>query len=134
MDNKINMNSIVKKRFNIFIDKPNMVYAQSFEMDKTIAFIKGVLMTSNKDDLLYYRGSQKIEINRQEIFPEDYESKLLMTGINCSPNVRYFQTGEMPIGNGILKVDYKDTDDSRAAFEPYRISVYLDCELSDFLK
>jgi hypothetical protein len=128
----INMASIVKKRFDLQITTAGAVHSQSFELDKTISFVKGILITSSKDDLLYYRGSQRIELNRQELFPEGYESKLLMSGINCSPNVRYYQTGQMPIGNGILKVEYKDTDDSRAFFEPYRVSVYLDCELSQY--
>jgi hypothetical protein len=89
------------------------------------------LFTSDKDDLLFYRGSQKIEINKQEIFPEDYETKLLMTGINVSPNHRFYEVGDIAVGNGAVKVEYKDTADGRTNFEPYRISIYLKCELAD---
>ena len=96
-----------------------------------IVFVKGILFTSDKDDLLYYRGSQKVEINKQEIFPENYESKLLMTGINVSPNQRYYDVGDVPVGNGSVKLEYKDTPDGRTAFEPYRITIYLKCELAD---
>jgi hypothetical protein len=122
------MSIIVKKRFDVAITAPDKVYSQSFELDKTITFIKGILLTADKEDLLYYRGSQKIEVNKQEIFPEDYASKLLMTGINISPNQRYYDTGNLPVGNGIVKIEYKDQNDTRLAFEQYRISIYLDCE------
>ncbi|MFB6453798.1 hypothetical protein ACE38W_00900 [Chitinophaga sp. Hz27] len=122
------MSSIVKKRFDISITSPDKVFSQSFELDKNITFIKGILLTSDKEDLLYYRGSQKIEVNKQEVFPENYESKLLMTGINVSPNLRYYNTGNLPVGNGIVKVSYQDINDTRMNFEPYRVSVYLDCE------
>jgi hypothetical protein len=122
------MSSIVKKRFDIAITSADKVFSQSFELDKTITFIKGILLTADKEDMLYYRGSQKIEVNKQEVFPEEYESKLLMTGINISPNQRYYNTGNLPVGNGIVKVEYKDRNDTRLAFEPYRISIYLDCE------
>ena len=106
---------------------------KSFELDKNIKKINGVLVTSDKDDLLYYRGTQKIEINNQEFFPENYESKLLMSGINVSPNQRYYIINTENIGNGIVKLSYTDADDGRTAFVPYRVSLYVDCEMEDEL-
>lgn len=125
------MKTTIKKRFDISITEPDTTFSKTFELDKTIAFVKGILFTSDKDDLLYYRGSQKVEINKQEVFPENYESKLLMTGINVSPNGRYYDVGDLPVGNGSVKVEYKDISDGRTGFEPYRISIYLKCELTD---
>jgi len=124
------MKNIVKKRFDLLITEADKMVSKTFELDKTIAFVKGILFTSDKDDLLYYRGSQKVEINKQEIFPEGYETKLLMTGINVSPNQRYYDVGDLPVGNGAVKVDFKDTSDARTGFEPYRVSIYLKCELA----
>ena len=125
----VNITNLIKKRFDILITAPDTTYSQIFELDKTIKFVKGVMLTADKDDLLYYRGSQKIEVNRFELFPEGYESKLLMSGINCSPNDRYYETGELPIGNAQVKMSYKDTSDGRTQFTAYRVSIYLDCEL-----
>lgn len=119
----------IKKRFDISVTEPNIVFSKSFELDKNIISVKGILFTSDKDDLLYYRGSQKVEINKEEIFPENYESKLLLSGINVSPNNRYYDLGSQPAGNGTIKVEYKDTDDTRAAFVPYRVSLYVECVL-----
>ncbi len=125
----VNIAGTLKKWYDILVTAPDSVYSQTFELDKTILYVRGVMLSSNRDDLMYYRGSQKIEMNRQEIFPEGYESKLLQSGINCPVNTRYFDTGNMPIGNGLVKIDYRDTSDIRAPFEPYRIRLYLDCEL-----
>ena len=113
------MKNIVKKRFDINITEADKIFSKSFELDKTIAFVNGILFTSDKDDLIYYRGSQKVEINKQEVFPENYESKLLMTGINVSPNERFYDVGDLPVGNGNVKVEYKDINDGRTTFEPY---------------
>ena len=123
------MKHTVKKRFDISITEANKTFTKTFELEKTIGIVKGILFTSDKDDLLYYRGSQKVEINKQEVFPENYESKLLMTGINVAPNLRYCDVEDVPVGNGNVKVEYKDTNDGRTGFEPYRISIYLKCEL-----
>jgi hypothetical protein len=117
----------VKKRFDLAVTEAGKTFSKTFELDKNIVYIKGILMSSDKDDLMYYRGSQKIEVNKEEVFPENYESKLLQSGINVSPNSRYYDLANMPAGVGIVKLEYKDTSDSRAAFEPYRVSLYLDC-------
>lgn len=116
------------KRFDISVDQANKIYSKSFELDKTITAIKGVLISSNREDLAYFRGEQKIEINKEEFFPDNYESKLLMSGINVAPNHRYYDLGSVPPGNGIIKVDYKDTDDGRTVFAPYRLFVYVQYE------
>ena len=61
----MNYNSI-KKRFDLQVDAANATIAKTFELDKTIVFVKGLAITSDKDDLLFYRGAQKIEINKHE--------------------------------------------------------------------
>ncbi len=127
------MLKVIKKRYDIQVIDANKSVSKSFELDKNIKKINGVLVTSDKDDLLYYRGTQKIEINNQEFFPENYESKLLMSGINVSPNQRYYIINTENIGNGIVKLSYTDADDGRTAFVPYRVSLYVDCEMEDEL-
>ena len=122
-----------KKRFDIKITQANSTVSDTFELDKNIVKVHGVLVTSDKDDLLYYRGTQKIEINKEEFFPDNYESKLLMSGINVAPKQRYYDLGGVSPGNGRVQIVYKDLDDGRTRFEPYRVSLYLDCETEDEL-
>jgi hypothetical protein len=123
----------IKKRFNIEISETGTVISKTFELDKNITCIHSLLFTTNRDDLLYYRGTQKVEMNNREIFPEDYESKLLMSGINVPPNNRYYDLGELPPGNFKVKVEYKDVENTMVGFEPYRVSLYLDCTIDDDL-
>lgn len=122
-----------KKRFDIKILVANSTVSDTFELEKNIVKVHGVLVTSDKDDLLYYRGTQKIEINKEEFFPDNYESKLLMSGINVSPKQRYYDLGGVTPGNGRVQIVYKDLDDGRTVFVPYRVSLYLDCEMEDEL-
>ena len=123
------MGKKIKKRFDIDVTAENVVHSKTFELDKTVEKIHGILFTSNRDDLLYYRGTAKVEINSEEIFAEDYESKLLMSGLNVSPNDRYYVMGGIPPGNFKVKVDYKDTTDARLPFAAYRVSLYMDLEI-----
>lgn len=118
----------VKKRFDINIANLEQSTPEKFELDKVVTHVKGILLTSDKDDMLYFRGTVKIEINEEEIFPENYEAKLLMSGVNVAPNQRYYDLGKIPVGNRNVKISYTDHEDSRAGFEAYRVSVYLFCE------
>ena len=121
------MKTRIKKRFDILVTEANKSYNQDFELDKTITSVIGIAISSDKDDLLYFRGSQKVEVNKEELFPAGYESKLLMAGVNVSPNGKYYQLDHVNPGNGIVKMVYEDADDGRTSFSPYRVSLYLDC-------
>lgn len=132
-----NMISTVYKRFDITVAQPNTSVSQTFELEKSILTIKGLLLTSDRDDLLYANGSARIEINGEEIFPELYESKLLMSGINVPPNKRYHELNNLQPGNGRVKIEYTDgVPGSGAALpaievQPYRVSLYLHCEMEE---
>ncbi len=125
------MGNRIFKIFHIDITDENGLHSKSFELDKTITKIHGILFTADRDDLLYYRGSNKVEINRQEIFPEQYASKLLMSGVNVSPNDRYYNLKGIEPGNGKIKVDYKDSETTVIPFSTYRVSIYIECEISE---
>ena len=44
------------------------------------------------------------------------------------PNERYYDVGKLPPGNGKVVVTFKDSDDGRSVFAPYRVTLYLTCE------
>ena len=116
--------NIIKERFDLKVTEPNQTFKAEFELDKNANFVIGLAITSDRDDLLFYRGSQKIQLNDNELFPEDFESRLLMSGINVSPNNRMIKIGELDAGNGRLEVWFKDQDHSSARFTPYRVTLY----------
>lgn len=118
----------IRKRFDIQVDSPAQRFKAEFELEKTIGRITGLLVTSDRDDLLFYRGTQRIEINGNEVFPEDYESKLLMSGISLQPNQRFFAVDLEP-GNGMVAFTYTDSNHPNVVFAAYRVSLYLQAEV-----
>ena len=121
----------VRKVFSLQVAAANTKVSQTFELEKSIVGLKGLMVSASMDDMLYFRGTQRIEINREEIFPEGYESKKLMSGINCPVNARYFDLGNMPPGNGQVKIDFTDADDGRTVFAAYKVYLYIDCVMED---
>lgn len=117
--------NIIKERFDIQITVANETKKGRFELDKNAGQLFGVGVTSDSEEHLYYRGSQKIQLNDQELFPEDFESKLLMSGLNVSPNQRMIKVGAIDLGNGLVEVWFKDTNHPKASFTPYRVTFYF---------
>jgi hypothetical protein len=117
--------NIIKERFDLKITDPNQVFKGTYELDKNANIILGLVITSDRDDLLFYRGSQKIQINDQELFPEEFESRLLMSGINVSPDDRMVSVGCIEAGNGRVEVWYKDSNHPTTRFVPYRVTFYV---------
>ncbi len=121
----------VKKRYSFIVDTPGTSYSKKFDLDKNIKLVRGILISSDKPDLLFFRGSQKITVNGEELFPEDYESKLLMSGISVPPDQKYADLGDGVIaGNGEVKISYKDSENSTTSFSSYEVNLYLMCELA----
>lgn len=121
----------IRKRFDIQVLLAEKTVSGKFELDKTVKTISGLVITSDREDLLFFRGEQKIEINGKEYFPEDYESKLLMVSLNVPPNKRYYDLKNTEPGNGIINFSYTDRNHLQAPFLPYRVSLYVQCEIED---
>lgn len=118
---------IIKERFDLLIPTAGKQYKASFELDKNANELLGIALTSDRDDFLFYRGSQKIQINDLELFPEGFESKLLVSGLNVAPDERMITLGNIPTGNGIVDIWYTDTAHPLTAFAPYRVTIYTFC-------
>jgi hypothetical protein len=122
--------NIVYKTFSFLVDTPAQSYTKTFELDKNIKMVIALMLSSNKPNQLFFRGSQKLEINSEELYPDDYESRLLMSGISVPPNDRYVDLGDAVLaGNGEVKIVYKDTNNTLAAYDPYLVIINLKCDI-----
>jgi hypothetical protein len=118
-------NKIIKQLFSLDVSTEGTTVKGSFEIDKNAESIIGIAVSSSRDDIVFYRGTQSININGEEFFPEGYETKQLMCGINVSPNQRYYRLGNINPGNRKIDIAYTDNASDAAAFAPYRIFLYV---------
>lgn len=120
----------VYKRFNLNVDQAEKSYPKTFNLDKTIKLVRGIVMSSSLPMLIYYRGTQQIVIAGDEIIPEDFESKILMSGVSVPPEDKFLDMGNnLLAGNGEIKILYKDEENALAPFQPYQVRLILKCEL-----
>jgi hypothetical protein len=103
---------------------------EEYEIEKHTERITGLLVTADRDDLLYHRGNIAVTINGEEVIPDDYHAKLLMSGLGVAPAHRYFPVDLAP-GNGIVKIAYTDVQNPSIAFSPYQVSFYLQYQIDE---
>ncbi|MBD3637199.1 MAG: hypothetical protein HUJ25_07610 [Crocinitomicaceae bacterium] len=117
----------IKERFDLHVDGANKTVKGEFELDKNSHLLMGVAITSDQDQLVFYRGSQKIQLNDSELFPEGFESRLLMSSVSVPPNQRMVKIGLKETGNGRVEVWYTDKDhpNPNVKFRPYRVTFYF---------
>lgn len=121
---------LVDKVYSFTVESQGAPVNKKFDLDKNVKLVHGIILSSDKPNLLFYRGSQRIEISGDEIFPEDFESKLLMSGIAVPPNQKYRSLGNGVIaGNGEVKIQFKDTPNPNASFTSYKVIIVLQCEM-----
>ncbi|HRJ29633.1 MAG: hypothetical protein KF725_03760 [Cyclobacteriaceae bacterium] len=120
----------VDKIYTFLVDAEGQPVSKKFDLDKNVKVVHGIVMSSDKPNLLFYRGSQRIELSGEELYPEDFESKMFMSGLAVPPDQKYKSLGNGVVaGNGELKIQFKDTHNPNAAFSAYKVIIGLLCEM-----
>jgi hypothetical protein len=120
---------LVDKIFTFLVENEGQPVNKKFDLDKNVKVVHGIAISSDRPNLLFYRGSQRIELSGDELFPEDFESKMFMSGMAVPPDDKYKSLGNGVItGNGELKIQFKDAPNPNAPFAPYKVILNLLCE------
>ena len=119
-------NKIIREKFTVDVSDSGETFKGSFEVDKNAHRIIGIAISSDRDDIIYYRGTQSIRINDEEFFPEGYESKNLMSGLSVSPNERCYRLGRIKPGNRKVDIAYSDSgNDAMVEFAAHHVYLYV---------
>lgn len=116
------------KDFDVQITAAGQTVKKTFELDKSVKAITHYTILSNREDLAYYRGSFKLEINKDEIVPEGYSTKKIMCWPSVSADERLKSIGKRTTGNGLITFEYKDSNDGLTVFAPYTVSLSVEGE------
>ena len=113
--------------FSFTVEKQNgLITVDNFELPKQTMFVKGIQLISDYPDRLYYRGKQRIEIGGEELFPDGFESKILMSSLSVAPRERFFELGDVLAGDLSVKIRFADKDHSSTGFDGgYTVTVVL---------
>jgi hypothetical protein len=121
---------LVDKIFTFLVENEGLPLNKKFDLDKNVKVVHGIAISSDRPNLLFYRGSQRIELSGDELFPEDFESKMFMSGMAVPPDDKYKSLGNGVVtGNGELKIQFKDSPNPNAPFATYKVIINLLCQM-----
>jgi hypothetical protein len=125
------MGKFFSKDFDLPITAAGQTFKKTFELDKSVKAITHYTILSNREDLTYYRGSFRLEINKDEIAPEGYSVKKVMCWPSVSADARLKSIGRRETGNGLITFEYTDTNDGLTVFQPYKVTLSVEGERED---
>lgn len=106
------------------ITAESQVSREEFGLGSGTLKVTGILLVSDRDDLLYSRGTVQVAVSGEEVIPEGFHAKLLMSGLGVPPSQRFLPLDTLP-GNGKVRVTYTDTPNPALPFAEYGVSLYL---------
>ncbi len=125
------MGKFFSKDFDLPITAAGQTFKKTFELDKSVKAITHYTILSNREDLTYYRGSFRLEINKDEIAPEGYSVKKVMCWPSVSADARLKSIGRRETGNGLITFEYSDANDGLTVFQPYKVTLSVEGERED---
>jgi len=125
------MGKFFSKDFDLPITAAGQTFKKTFELDKSVKAITHYTILSNREDLTYYRGSFRMEINKDEIAPEGYSVKKVMCWPSVSADARLKSIGRRETGNGLITFEYTDSNDGLTVFQPYKVTLSVEGERED---
>jgi len=94
----------------------------SADTDRLYEQVTGIMISMPESDI---RASLELSINNTELFPEDYETKLLMTTENVAPDDRFYSVICEAKGS---RIEGKLQDAGKSRSYPYTALLYLRLE------
>lgn len=116
------------KDFDVQVTQAGQSIKQGFELDKTMKTVTHFTILSNREDLLYYRGTFGLDINKEEVIAEGYSAKKVVCWPSVPADLRLKCIGSMETGSGVIKFYYKDSNDGVTTFSPYTVTLSLEGE------
>ncbi|MCD6068907.1 MAG: hypothetical protein K0S33_3733 [Bacteroidetes bacterium] len=125
------MSKFFSRDYDVQITAAAQTFRKTIELDKSVKAITHYTILSNREDLAYYRGSFKLDINKDEIAPDGYSVKKVMCWPTIPPDARLKSIGRRETGNGQIQFEYTDSNDGLTTFQPYVITLSVEGERED---
>lgn len=119
---------IIVERFESSIIQDGKASRIEFEVGKDVQHVLAIQLSSDNDAMPFHRGTLGMTLNGSEVFPEGWQAKKLMAGLNVSPNDRMYNLQSepgLPRGNGKVVLTYQDNANALQAYGAYLIHVYV---------
>ncbi len=118
--------------FTINITAAGITVTGEYEIDDDVTKVKGFWLSSDREDLLFYRGTLYLKFNGAEWVEAGTQAKNFMNSSNVDYWLRMwpFGDGTADPGDQEMAVDYTDNDHPNTVFEPYSVHVFVEFDIT----
>ena len=121
---------LLRKRYDLDITTALSTVRDEFELEKHALKVLGILVTADRDEMIFHRGTIGVILSGEEVIPDGHHTKLLMSGLGVAPDERFLSLDLLP-GNGVLKVAYTDNAHGVQSFAAHSVHIYLLIEIDE---
>lgn len=121
---------LLRKRYDLDITTALSTVRDEFELEKHATKVLGILVTADRDEMIFHRGTIGVILSGEEVIPDGHHTKLLMSGLGVAPDERFLALDLLP-GNGVLKIAYTDNAHIVQTFSAHSVHIYLLIEMDD---
>jgi len=122
----MNAQEIKYQIIKIVVPNANASVTVNANTNKLYSRVTGLLITMPFDVTPKDKSLCSIEINESEIFPEEFEIKLIVSDLSIPVNERMYKIEEQAEGSTV-KIKYKDGGMQGVVY-PYQANLYLQLE------
>ena len=120
------MNQIKYQIIKVQVSKAGAIKKFYADTDKQYKRITGIFLSLPYEESLF--GSTfSLKVADKEIFPEDFEVKMLSCGNQVSPNDRFYESIDEEANGSRIEGKYTDGANEDAEY-PYEMNIYLRLE------
>lgn len=122
----MNKRKIKYQKLEISVTGANAEITKDADADKLMERITGIHVTTSDSNGIKNGTFTRFDIDGTEVFCPGYEAKLLSTGMEVSPNDKYYKLDE-PAKGVPISIKYKDGNAAGTTF-PYTVNITLRLE------
>jgi hypothetical protein len=122
-----NAKSIKYQIIKVTVPEPGATVNINVTSDRMYKRIKGILICFPFYAYFTQRSAMSLSINDKEIFPEEFDAKLIAYGVGVPPNEMFYLVDEEAAGSTV-KAKFRDGGDTMGFPYPYTANLYLRLE------
>ena len=119
---------LVEDFFELDVTAAGATVEETFTLPSIFKSVDDMLLTSNRKDLLAFRGKFRMSIGDQEIFTKNYRAELVMPGFHVSPDQKWrklLQIADLEKSGNQIEFSYTDDTNGTGTFAPHKVYLYV---------
>lgn len=119
---------LIEDFFEFTVNAEGETVDSEFTLPSTFKNVQDILLTSNRKDLLAFRGKFSMFIGGKEIFAKNYRAELVMSGFHVSPNEKWrklLKVEDLDKTGDQIDLSYTDDSSGSGTFASYKVFLYV---------